>query len=329
MENKMKCVITGGLGFVGINLALHLKRLKHKVYIMDNMSRRGTEHNLILAKENKIPVFIKGIEDIADHINLINPDIVYHFAAQVAVTSSYISPKDDFRVNAAGTFNIVSSVHCPVIYTSTNKIYGDNVNQVPIVEKGTRYDFDGKLAGKGIPEHFSIDAETHTPYGVSKLVGDLYTREYKGVVNRCSCMYGPNQFGIVDQGWVSYFIMSKLKKRKITIYGDGKQVRDILYSEDLVRLLELQALNIKKIRAEVFNIGGGYDNTVSLLELCKLLNIKPDFDEWRPADQKVYYSDINKAKKVLNWEPTIGPKEGVNKLLKWWKDNINILKSIS
>ena len=311
---KMQFVITGGLGFVGINLALHLKKQGHKVHLIDNMSRRGTEYNYELAKKYSIPVYLKGIEDMVDQINLINPDLVYHFAAQVAVTSSYNSPKDDFRVNAAGTFNIVSSVKCPVIFMSTNKVYGDKVNKVPIVEKDTRYDFDGELAGNGIPENFSIDAETHTPYGVSKLVGDLYTREYRGVVNRCSCLYGPNQFGIVDQGWISYFIMSKLKNRKITIYGNGKQVRDVLYKDDLVRLLELQAMSIKRIRGQVFNVGGGYANTISLLELCKLLNIKPSFDEWRPADQKVYYSDLTKAKKILNWEPKITPEEGILKL---------------
>lgn len=216
-----------------------------------------------------------------------------------------------------------------MIYASTNKVYGDNVNNIKLIEKKTRYDFsDTNYSKKGIPEDFSIDSNKHTPYGCSKLVGDIYTREYQGVVNRFSCMYGPHQFGNTDQGWVSHFIISKLKNREVTIYGDGKQVRDLLYSDDVCRLLELQALNINKIRGEVFNIGGGYPNTISLLELCKILDIATKFDNWRPADQKVYYSDITKAKEKLNWKPKIGPQEGVARLLKWWKNYPQMLKNV-
>ncbi|MAZ41046.1 hypothetical protein CL654_02925 [bacterium] len=331
LKNK-KILITGGAGFLGSNLTRELLKKGAHVVIADNMSRRGVEHNFLALKKKypKLKNHQVEINDIASVIVKEKPDLIYHFAAQVAVTTSVESPVSDFRINAEGTFTVARTAgeyNIPVIYSSTNKVYGDNVNRVPIREMKTRYDFSGKLARKGIGADFSIDAPHHTPYGCSKLAGELYVREYGGVVNRCSCMYGPHQYGIIDQGWVSYFIIQKLLGKPLTLFGDGKQVRDLLHADDVIRLFILQGehlLSKKKpnIRGEVFAVGGGYKNTVSLLELCDLLDIKPKFGPWRPSDQKVFYCDTSKAQKLLGWTPKIGYKKGVEELLTWTKNHI-------
>jgi len=330
----MKILITGSAGFVGTNLSLRLLRSCNNVIGLDSLSRRGTERNLARIV-NEFPSFEfkqMEIEDMPYEIHKIKPSLVYHFAAQVAVTSSVINPIRDFNINAEGTFKIANACHqlgIPVVYTSTNKVFGDNVNNVPVEELETRYDFGGDLKGRGINEDFPIDARHHTPYGCSKLVGDMYVREFGGVVNRCSCMYGPNQFGIVDQGWLSHIAQQIIKGKQITIYGDGKQLRDALHSDDVARLLEREGnylLNGKKdIRGEVFTIGGGYDNTISLLELCSMWGIEKDklkFEDWRPADQKVFYCDISKAKRVLGWEPRVDVRKGAMDLYEWTKNEI-------
>lgn len=321
----MKILITGGAGFVGSNLAKYLSDKGHHVVVFDNFQRGNG--NLPLLKNCVVK---KGeLDDAAEFISQNKFDIIYHFAAQVAVTKSYESPKSDFRINAAGTFNLLQAARdTPVIYASTNKVYGENVNTIPIEEFPTRYDFSGDFKEVGIPERFSLDSKKHTPYGCSKLVGDIYVREHGGVVNRFSCMYGTHQFGDEDQGWVAHFVISKVLGLPIKVYGDGKQVRDILFVEDVIRLLEIQAEKINEIRGEVFNIGGGYANTISILELCKELNIEPSFDEWRPSDQKVYYSDIRKAKHVLGWKPKISIKEGIERLQNWVSENKSVIKSI-
>ncbi len=319
----MKILITGGAGFLGTNLAEHMLKKGHKVMIYDNLSRPGSEINLNMLKTKypELEIFRRELDDITEFLTTVDLDIIYHLAAQVAVTTSYESPSSDFRINAQGTFNLARHSKAPVIFASTNKVYGDNVNNIPTEEHKTRYDFSGEYEKKGIDETFSIDSKKHTPYGVSKLVGELYVREFGGVANRFSCMYGENQFGNIDQGWLSHFIFTKLRNRQITIFGDGKQVRDILHAEDVVRLLELQAKNIKKIQGEVFSIGGGYKNTISLLELTETLGMKPKFSDWRPADQKVYYADTQKAKKLLGWSPEITKEEGIERLENWIKTN--------
>ena len=329
MKGK-KILITGGAGFLGTNLSKRLLKNNNEVILVDDLSRRGVELNLDFLKKRypNVKHYQVEINDIAPIIVREMPDVIYHFAAQVAVTTSMISPLDDFRINAEGTFNVARTAgeyNIPVIYTSTNKVYGDNVNNVPIKEMKTRYDFSGKLARKGIDEDFPIDAHHHTPYGCSKLAGELYVREFGGVVNRCSCMYGEHQYGIIDQGWVSYFITQKLLGETITLFGDGKQIRDVLFVDDMVNLLVLQGdrlLNRRKpsIRGEEFSIGGGHANTISLLELCEILDLPKVFGEWRPSDQKVYYADISKAKRVLGWEPKVTAEEGIKKLTNWTKD---------
>lgn len=329
----MKALITGAAGFVGTNLVLSLLEKGHEVIGVDSLSRRGSEENLVEIRKQfpNFKFYQAEIEDIPPLISNHKPDIVFHFAAQVAVTTSVQNPIRDFKINGEGTFMVAKAAHdigVPVIYTSTNKVFGDNVNNVPIVEMEKRYDFDGELRGKGISDKFPIDAKHHTPYGCSKLVGDIYVREFGGVVNRCSCMYGPNQFGIVDQGWLSFFARNKLQGKPAVIYGDGKQVRDILHARDVVRLLELEAERLlgksegEDIRGEAFNVGGGFGNTISLLELCDRWGIKPTFEAWRPADQKVFYCDISKAKRVLGWEPKVSMDEGLKELYDWNERNL-------
>lgn len=328
----MKCLITGACGFVGTNLCLTLLKGGHEILGVDSLARGGAELNLA-AIRSQFPHFNfkhLEIEEIPAQIHLFKPQIVFHFAAQVAVTTSVINPTRDFLINGAGTFHIAKAardIGAPVIYTSTNKVYGDNVNDVPIQELETRYDYGEDFTQKGISESFSIDAKHHTPYGCSKLVGDIYVREFGGVVNRCSCMYGPNQHGIVDQGWLSYFAINKLNGKPAIIYGDGKQVRDAVHIRDVVRLLLLEAERLldpsqPSIAGEVFNVGGGHQNTISLLELCTKWGITPSFAPWRPADQKVFYCDISKAKQILGWVPEVSLNEGLDELFTWTEQHL-------
>lgn len=331
----MRCLVTGACGFIGTNFVLHMLKRGHQVVGTDSLSRKGSESNLQYIK-SQFPEFefiYTEIEDLPSVVHLIKPEIVYHFAAQVAVTTSMQNPRRDFMINAMGTFEVAlaaKKLNIPVVYTSTNKVFGDNVNNIPIRELETRYDYDEEFAEKGVNEEFSIDAKHHTPYGCSKLVGDIYVREFGGVVNRCSCMYGPNQHGIIDQGWMSYFAMNKIQGKPITIFGDGKQVRDAVHAEDVVRLLEMEGKallsGMPDIKGAVFNVGGGYANTISLLELCERWKIKPNFSSWRPADQKVFYCDVSKAKRVLGWEPKIPIDRGLDELYKWTEKT---LKNIS
>ncbi len=322
----MKALITGACGFVGTNLTLHLLGKGHQVIGADSLSRKGSELNLksIMSQYPSFEFSAVEIEDLPSLIHRVKPEIVYHFAAQVAVTSSLESPKRDFMINGVGTFDVALAardVGAPVVYTSTNKVFGDNVNKVPLRELDKRYDFDGALKEKGISEEFPIDAKHHTPYGCSKLVGDIYVREFGGVVNRCSCMYGRHQHGIMDQGWMSYFAINKVLGKPVTIYGDGKQIRDAVHADDVVRLLEMEGKALLSgtpdIKGEVFNVGGGYENTTSLLELCDMWQIKPSFGPWREADQKVFYCNVSKAERVLGWKPERGIRSGLDDLYAW------------
>lgn len=327
----MKILITGAAGFVGTNLTAHFARQQREVIAIDSLSRIGSEQNAewLVGEFPGVRFLRHEIEDLPSVILKEQPEIVFHFAAQVAVTSSLANPIRDFRINAEGSFLVAKSAQdlgIPVVYTSTNKVYGDNVNRIPIKEAETRYDFDGEFCEKGLPETFSIDADHHTPYGISKLVGELYVREFGGIANRCSCMYGPRQFGIVDQGWLSHIARNKIQGKQTVIYGDGKQVRDILHIDDVVRLLEAQmdALlgpRYQELAGRVFNVGGGFDNTLSLLELCRRWEIQPEFEPWRPADQKVFYCDTSRAQTEFGWQPNVSIEEGLAELFAWTKQS--------
>jgi len=323
----MKILITGSAGFVGTNLTRNLLEDGLNVLALDSLSRSGTDQNLseLLTRFPKLQFIKTEIEDIPAQIYKFKPDIVFHFAAQVAVTTSVSSPLRDFKINAEGSFNIAraaADVGAKIIYTSTNKVYGNNVNIVEIMELDTRYDYSGNYKSIGLPETFSIDANHHTPYGISKLVGELYVREFGGIANRCSCMYGPNQFGIVDQGWMSHIATNKILGRETVIYGDGKQVRDALHITDVVNLMrkQMEALsgsNYSKVSGNAYNVGGGYANTISLIELCRLWEISPVFSSWRPADQKVFYCDVSRARQDFGWSPKVKLDHGLAELYAW------------
>lgn len=343
----MKIVITGGAGFIGSHLAEFYAKQGNEVVVFDNLSRaellkksiKNIDYNWNYLKNFKNVALVKG--DIKKHEEIEkaakNTDAIIHAAAQTAVTVSVQDPKSDFNANALGTFNVLEAARKndvkKVLYCSTNKVYGENVNSINVSEKESRYEFEEKYSS-GIPEDFSIDLCEHTPYGCSKLAGDLYVQDYgklygiKTGVFRMSCVYGTRQLGVEDQGWVAWFAIAASLGKKITIYGDGKQVRDVLYVSDLTGLFDrFIASNSKSI---VLNAGGGPKNTLSLLELVRMLEgiaskkINLEFSDWRPSDQKVYISDISRAKKMLGWEPKINPKEGVIKIADWVGENRNI-----
>jgi len=331
-------LITGGAGFIGINTAQHFINLGWQVTILDNLSRHGSDRNLawIKNKYEKInfhKIDIRDKEAIEKIFKSNNFDLIIHLAAQVAVTTSCQNPRNDFEINALGTFNILESIRTYMpeaffINASTNKVYG----ALESVE--TELDENGyvfKLLRKGIAESHPLDL--HSPYGCSKGIADLYTIDYSRIFNlntcsfRQSCIYGKHQFGIEDQGWVAWFSIAGILDRQITFFGDGWQTRDILDVRDLCKAYELAWINKDNISGQAFNIGGGVNNTVCLRKLINFIEedidkkIKPIIKETRPGDQPVYISDINKAKLMLSWEPSIRVEEGVKDLLLWINEN--------
>jgi len=341
-----RILVTGGAGFIGSHVAEYYAEKGYEVIVFDNLSRVK-----ILEKVIGDPLYNWNYLKKYENIKMINGDIrnfeqvkeaakgvdaIVHTAAQVAVTTSITNPRLDFEINALGTFNVLEAARladASVIFTSTNKVYGENVNKIPIIERETRYEYADPKFREGIPETFPIDLCGHTPYGCSKLAADIYVQDYahtyglKTGVFRMSCIYGERQFGVEDQGWVSWFVIATLTGKPITIYGNGKQVRDILYVKDLVEAFD-KFLN-SSLKHEVFNIGGGPNNTLSLLELLEMLkrmtslNPRVSFAGWRPADQKVYVSDISKARVLLKWEPKTSVENGIRRLIKWISENVH------
>ena len=337
MKGK-RYLITGGAGFIGCNYAEHLLSKGKRVTILDNLSRRGAERNLAWLRkrhgENSFELIVADVRQPESFESVVRgKDVIVHLAAQVAVTSSVTDPRNDFEINAFGTFNLLEAVrkagHKPfVIYASTNKVYGE-ASEHRLVKQKTRYRY-AKLP-LGVSETQPLDF--HSPYGCSKGAAEQYVRDYSriygipGVVMRQSCIYGPRQFGIEDQGWLAWFIIAALCEKPITIYGDGRQVRDMLHVRDLIAAYDAAVSN-QKVAGQIYNIGGGPRHTLSIwLECGPMLEeflgkkIRVDWDEPRPGDQKVYVSDIRKAKKELRWAPTIGVEEGARELFEWVKAN--------
>lgn len=340
-------IVTGGAGFIGANLAQYYLNKGCRVVVYDTLGRNGCIDNLNWLHQNpqaeNLQVLIGDIRmpTLAFQQKIEEADALFHLAGQVAVTTSVVDPAFDFEVNALGTFKILELVRTskgktPVVfYASTNKVYG-GMEDVQIVEGEDRYSYKD-LPG-GIPEDRLLDF--HSPYGCSKGTADQYVRDYarmyglETVVFRQSCIYGYRQFGLEDQGWVAWFIIAALLGRPITIYGDGKQVRDVLFIDDLIRAYDAAWENINRIKGKVYNIGGGPQNTASLRDLIALLKIEvaPDLNpssaDWRPGDQPVYISNIDKAFHDFGWRPEIDFKEGIRCLVKWVKDNKPMLERL-
>ena len=333
-------LITGGAGFIGVNSAVAFAQKGWQVSILDNLSRRGTDSNLQWLLQVCNPAFyqidIRDFEGLSEIIKRVKPDMLLHLAAQVAVTTSYLNPREDFEMNAWGSFNIMESIrlYSPetfVLYSSTNKVYG-GMEEIPVILKEDGYHFQDLICG--VNEKHPLDF--HSPYGCSKGIADQYIIDYSRIYNlstcsfRQSCIYGPRQFGIEDQGWVAWFTIAAMLKKQITLYGDGWQTRDVLNVKDLASAYQAAWDHRNNASGQAFNIGGGTKNTLCLRNLLSLLEreldleIDPKFANPRPGDQPVFVCDIRKAKEVLHWTPQINVHDGVTELINWVKNNLSL-----
>lgn len=335
-------LITGGAGFIGSNYAARCIARGEKVVIFDNLSRPGALSNVEWLKTTYGPeAFLLLTGDVRDEKAMreaaADAEVIVHLAGQVAVTTSVMNPREDFEINARGTFNLLEAARASgrnpaVLYASTNKVYG-GMEDVRVEETETDYRYaDFPM---GIPETQPLDF--HSPYGCSKGSGDQYVRDYHRiyglptVVLRQSCIYGLRQFGVEDQGWVAWFVIAAVTGRPITIYGDGKQVRDVLFVEDLLDAYDAALNHLDVTAGQVYNIGGGPANTMSIwIEFKPILErllerpIPIASGDWRPGDQRIYVSDIRKAAGDLNWTPRIGVAQGVERLYRWVLENRNL-----
>jgi CDP-paratose 2-epimerase len=329
-------LITGGAGFIGSNLADRLARDGHQIIVYDALSRAGVERNLAWLKKSHAHRVISIIGDVRDEDELVRAaaDVkaVFHMAAQVAVTSSLVDPREDFDINVRGTINLLDAVRVrreavPVIFASTNKVYGD-LADIRFRELDGRYEPAGPSAvAGGIDESRGLDF--HTPYGCSKGAADQYVLDYcrsygiPSVVFRMSCIYGQRQMGTEDQGWVAHFLIRALEGRPITIYGDGKQVRDVLDVGNAVDAYVCALDRIDRVAGRAFNLGGGPENAISLLQLTDEIratigrDIELRFEDWRRGDQRWYVSDTHAARGALDLPQPLGWRAGVAALAAW------------
>jgi len=325
----MNILITGGVGFIGTNTAIHFaKDEKNTITIVDNFSRKEVDKNASFLRKNfpQINIIKTNVENISAYIKEIkNADVIIHLAGQTAVTTSIIDPTKDFQTNIYSTFKLLETVRVNnpktiFIYSSTNKEYGDL----------SKHKFFSHL--KGIDESENLDFIS--PYGCSKGAADQYCLYFgriyglNTVVFRQSCIYGPFQFGVEDQGWIAFFSKQFLFKKTLTIYGDGYQIRDLLYVEDLINAYQLAIKNIKKVKGQAFNIGGGIKNAYSLLQVIDLFEkifgykITIGFDKIRLGDQKYFVSKNEQKRKLLGWSAKTDFKIGVKKMINWQKNNL-------
>jgi len=332
-------LITGGAGFIGSNYVSRLLQRGEQVTVLDNMSRAGARMNLEWLRQtygdHAFKLVVGDVRDAraakdAAH----DADVIVHLAAQVAVTTSVTQPREDFEINALGTFNMLEAARLSgrnpaFLYASTNKVYGE-MDDVAVVEQAGRYAYEN--LPMGCSESQPLDF--HSPYGCSKGAGDQYVRDYHRifglptVVFRQSCIYGQRQFGIEDQGWVAWFVIAALTGRPITIYGDGKQVRDVLFVDDLLDAYDAALERIGTVAGRVYNVGGGPEKTLAIwtefepiLENLLERKLEVGRGSWRPGDQKIFVSDIRKAGRELNWNPKVGVQEGIVRLYDWVQAN--------
>ncbi len=335
MESSQSLLVTGGAGFIGANLADRALSSGRRVTILDDLSRSGAEENIRWLRERHGDSFRLIVRSVVDEDAceraVDDAEVVYHLAAQVAVTSSIADPRHDFDVNVRGTFNLLEAIRLsshqpPMVYASTNKVYGELAHR-DTVEEETRYRFAD--LPRGVSEHEPLDF--HSPYGCSKGAADQYVRDYarmfglRTVVFRQSCVYGPRQMGVEDQGWVAWFAIAAMTNQPITIYGDGKQVRDLLHIDDLLDAYDLAIDQIEITRGRVYNLGGGADNAVSIWwEFGPILEEAigreipaPAFAPVRPGDQPVFIADFARFQDDTGWAPRVSVPEGVRNLTEW------------
>jgi len=337
----VKWLITGGCGFVGSNLANVLMLDGEEVLILDSLYRRGSTNNLNWLRscfgESSFRFFQADIRDTDSVTRIIKesrPDVIAHLAGQVAMSTSLSNPRLDFEVNAGGTFNVLEAVRLHssttiVLYSSTNKVYG-SLDQIRVEELETRYILPDYPVGL----NEDIPQDGHSPYGCSKLAADQYTRDYSRmygiptVVFRHSSMYGARQFATYDQGWIGWFCQKSVEAaqpghKPFSISGNGKQVRDVLHATDLINVYRLAAANINTTAGRIYNIGGGVENSLSLLELFSLLEKINGYpvhyyqSEWRPGDQKVFIADTTRGNQDFGWSPKVDKEAGIRRMLEW------------
>jgi CDP-paratose 2-epimerase len=334
-------LITGGAGFIGSNLADRLLHAGRPVVILDNLSRIGVEHNVRYLYDTYGDLLEVHIGDVRNKdlvaTLVARCESIFHFAAQVAVTTSLVDPVDDFATNLQGTLNVLEAARKQhprpsLLFTSTNRVYG-NLQDVELVPVGKRHvPRNHGIRMRGIGESRPLDF--HSPFGCSKGAADQYVLDYArmyglpSVVFRMSCIYGRRQLGTEEQGWVAHFALQMLRDGSLTLYGDGRQVRDILYIDDLLDAMLAATKNIKAVAGKAFNIGGGPDNAVSLLEvigrLAELSGVEPAIRHGprRPGDQAYYVSDIRRFSKATGWAPQVSTQQGIPRLFHWILENV-------
>lgn len=346
MSQGKQVLITGGAGFIGSHAARSFLDRGAKVRIYDNLSRVGSDLNLDWVRQHaaaaeRLDVTLGDVRDadaLAEAAR--DADLILHAAGQTAVTTSVLEPREDFEANALGTLNMLEAARASgrqpvVLYTSTNKVYGGmEAAQVELAEGRYRY----ATLLDGVPESWPLDF--HSPYGCSKGTGDQYVRDYARIyglptiVFRQSCIYGTWQFGTEDQGWLAHFTIAAVKDLPLSIYGDGKQVRDALFITDLIRAFHMASERIDVTAGQVYNVGGGPEYALSLLELISTLEelrgapMTYNFGDWRPGDQRVYVSNIAKARADFGWSPEISPANGVRQLHEWAHEHRELLENV-
>jgi len=334
-DHRKHALITGGAGFIGTNLAHRLLQMGHSVLIYDNLAREGVDRNLTWLRGlhgDRCQVEVADVRDpVAMQSAVRSADQVFHLAAQVAVTTSLVDPRLDYEVNIGGTLNLLEAIRMtddppPLVFTSTNKVYGA-LSDLPLQENCTRYQPLDALLRSGVSEDRPLDF--HSPYGCSKGAADQYVLDYgrtfelPAVVFRMSCIYGPHQMGTEDQGWVAHFLIRALESKPILIFGDGMQVRDLLFIDDLVDAFLLAQANVDTLSGQAFNIGGGLGNTLSLVELLDLIGTlhgerpQVEMQDWRAGDQRYYVSDTRRFKAATGWSPKVSVRQGVEILSQW------------